>query len=98
MGVIISTIAVANKHIQESRDKKKAEKIRIAYGPQGSQRLSESQAPAVRDAQQGLTDEQLASVPPPRLGTGPRAEFEGVGTTVVGRKTGVAAPVPLATA
>ena len=88
MGVIISAIAVATKSIKKTRDKKKAEKVRKAHGPQGSQRLSESQTqdPAVLDAQQGLTDEHLAS------------EFEGAGLTGVERDVALEAPVPLATA
>ena len=100
MGVIISAIAVATKSIKKTRDKKKAEKVRKAHGPQGSQRLSESQTqdPAVLDAQQGLTDEHLASVPPPELGIGPRAEFKGAGLTGVERDVALEAPAPLATA
>lgn len=91
MGVILSAFLFAKDSIKKSRDKKKAKHNppEVATGATASQQpFAPSQT---HEAAQGLTDEHLAAVPPPSIGT-----KQGVGVGQVERNIAVEAPLPIA--
>jgi hypothetical protein len=105
MGAVLACIAYASNSIKNSRDKKKASQIRANYESESqplpsqgaSQGAQDSQS--VRDAQRGLQDEHLASVPPVvEPGGESRTETEVAGTKEVQRDVATGAPVPVPTA
>lgn len=92
MGVILSAIALVTNPIKKSRDRRKAKKIREAYGPQettASQPFSHSQTYGA--AVEGLRDDHLASVPPAGIGQ----HLDAGEARQVERIIAVEAPLPL---
>lgn len=91
MGIIVSCFAYGANEIKERRDYKK-KGIRIQNS--GNETLPQSQILASstqHDAQQGLQDEHLATIPPANHTTAP----ELAGAAVVTRTVATEAPAPI---
>jgi len=96
MGVVLGCIGLSFQHIKKSRHKKKASRADEPQSQQlppevAAQGAAESQS--VKDAQQGLQDEHLATISPI---VEPGGETEAAGTKEVQREVATAAPLPTA--
>jgi hypothetical protein len=105
MGAVLACIGLAANSIKKSRDKKQASQSGANYQsesqPLPSQGVSQGgqDSQSVRDAQRGLQDEHLASVPPIVEPVGEsKTEAEAAGTKEVQRNVATGAPVPVHTA
>ena len=102
MGAVLTCLGLSSSPIKKSRDKKKApqtsankESAPQPLPPQAaSQGGTESQS--VKDAQQGLQDEHLATVSPIEPSGEHRTETEAAGITEVQKDVATAAPLPTA--
>jgi hypothetical protein len=105
MGAVLTCLGLSASSIKKSRDKKRASQT-SANNESESQPLPPqaasqggAQSESVKDAQQGLTDEHLSTVPPVvEPGGESRIETEAAGTKEVQRDVATAAPLPVPTA
>jgi hypothetical protein len=102
MGAVLTCLGLSYSAVKKSRDKKKASQTGANNGsspqplpPQAaSQAGAESQS--VKDAQQALQDEHLATVSPIEPSGEHRAEADATGITEVQKDVATAAPLPTA--
>jgi hypothetical protein len=102
MGAVLTCLGLSSSAIKKSRDKKKASQTGSNNGsapqplpPQAaSQAGAESQS--VKDAQQALEDEHLATISPIEPTREHRAETDAAGITEVQKDVATAAPLPTA--
>jgi hypothetical protein len=102
MGAVLACIGLASQHIKKSRDKKKASRANDESQTQQLPPQVASQGDAgsqsVKEAQQGLQDEHLATVSPiVEPGGESRIEAEAAGTKEAQREIATAAPLPVPT-
>ena len=95
MGAVLSCIGLSSHSIKKSRDKKKASRVDEPQSQQLPPEVAAAESQSVKDAQQGLQDEHLATISPI---VEPGGETEAAGTKEVQREVATAAPLPVPTA
>lgn len=104
MGAVISCLGLSSSSAKKQHDNKQASQAHAnghsesqPLPPQAASSQGGAQAQSVHDAQQGLQDEHLSSVPP-RVEPGgeSRTETEAAGIQELQRDVATAAPLPTA--
>jgi hypothetical protein len=107
MGAVVSCLGLSSHYIKKLREKKeggasksraRVESVSPPLSPFAASQAG-AQSPSVQDAQRGLQDERLATVPPTvEPGGESRTETEAAGTLEVTRGVASTARVPTPTA
>jgi hypothetical protein len=110
MGAVLTCLGLSSSAIKKSRDKKKASQTGATTNesapqplpPQAASSQAGAESQSVKDAQQALQDEHLATVSPLLPSSGEqeqehsRTETEAAGITEVQKEVATAAPLPTA--
>jgi hypothetical protein len=106
MGAVLTCLGLSSSAIKKSRDKKKASQTGANHDgsapqplpPQAASSQAGAESQSVKDAQQALQDEHLATVSPIEVEASGelRTEGEAAGITEVQKDVATAAPLPTA--